>query len=200
MKRIILTLSTLLCALTLVGQTKIVENPETDAVYRLPIATGVSAVATPLTPLQLGLARSLNTVDFCAWEFTTSRESDVVAPRDGVVESITENRVLILHEDGIYTLLRAMDKVCVAEGDTVNRGDKVGVTSLGSFNNKWRVWMEVFHLRSNPNKGEIALSGSYDHLRQYINPIFTTRQKCKVQLTEGNSYTAKSRTWCWPWE
>jgi hypothetical protein len=34
----------------------------------------------------------------------------------------------------------------------------------------------------------------------YINPIFTTKGKCKVMLTDGNTYSVRARTWCWPWE
>lgn len=200
MKKLIITLATLASSLALVAQTKVVENPETDAVYRLPLENGSKVVATTLTPLELGLARSLNTVGFCAWELTTSTENDVVAPRAGVVEEVTESKVIIIHEDGIYSILSRLGSVCVEQGASVKRGDKVGTTSLSKITNKWRVWIEVLHLRSNPNYGELALSGTHENLKQYINPIFTTKQKCKVQLTDGGSYTVKARTWCWPWE
>jgi hypothetical protein len=60
--------------------------------------------------------------------------------------------------------------------------------------------MEVFFMRKNEAYGTVAQSGNSELLKQYINPIFTTRNKCKVLLTDGNSYTVKTRTWCWPWE
>lgn len=200
MKKLIITLAALVSSLALVAQTKVVENPETDAVYRLPLENGTRVVANSLSPLQVGLARSMNVVGFCAWELTTNHANKVVAPRGGVVEEVTESKVIILHEDGIYTILSHLESVCVEAGSTIDRGDQVGTTSLSKLSNKWRVWMEVLHLRSNPNYGELALSGTHENLKQYIEPIFTTKQKCKVQLIDGNSYTVKARTWCWPWE
>ena len=77
MKRVLITLSALICTLALSAQTLLVaENPQTDAVYRLPLAKGVQVVATSLTPVQLGLGRSNNLVDFCAWELTTTKRSE----------------------------------------------------------------------------------------------------------------------------
>lgn len=199
MKRVLITLSALICTLALSAQTLLVaENPQTDAVYRLPLAKGVQVVATSLTPVQLGLGRSNNLVDFCAWELTTTKSGAVFAPRAGVVEEALENRILIRHEDGIYTHLRGLESVSVAQGAKIDKGNEIG--TAGKNGNKWSVWMEVFFMRKNEAYGTVAQSGNSELLKQYINPIFTTRNKCKVLLTDGNSYTVKTRTWCWPWE
>lgn len=199
MKRIITTIATLACALSLVAQTTVVEAPQTDAIYRLPMEGGVKITAKTLTPLNLGMARMQNLVDFCAWELIATEATDVVAPRDGVVESATDGSVLILHPDGLYTQLDAMGSVAVKEGDKVTKGDKVGVAQ-DLDNGKWRVWVAAFHLKNNPAYGQVAQSGKSQYLYQYINPVFSTRGKCKVQLSDGGSYTVKARTWCWPWE
>ncbi|MBR2400839.1 MAG: M23 family metallopeptidase [Tidjanibacter sp.] len=200
MKKTLLTLATLLCSLALAAQTKVVENPETDAVYRLPFDKGVTLVAKSISPLQSGNARSMNLVDYCAWSLETDEYTNVCAPRDGVVESATESSVLILHPDGLYTLIERMETVGVQVGTEVKKGDVLG-TPLTYFDGVREVAISAFHLKTNPNYGSnAALNGSYEYLKQYINPIFTTRGKCKVQLTEGGSYTVKARTWCWPWE
>lgn len=198
MKRVIITLSAILCTFALSAQTTVVENPQTDAVYRLPFDKGAQVVATSLTPVQLGLGHAKGLIDFCAWELTTAEQTDVFAPRDGVVEEVSESRVLILHEDGIYTLLRGFEVENIAKGEEVEKGDLLGKATDNE--GKWSVRMEVFHLKKNPAYGEVAQSGKVEYLKQYINPIFTTRNKCKVILTDGNSYTVKARTWCWPWE
>ena len=198
MKRVITTLVALVCFLALGAQTTVVENPQTDAVYRLPMEKGVQVVAYSLTPIQLGLGHAQGLLDFCAWEFMTTQQSAIFAPRDGVVEEASESRVLILHKDGIYTQLRGFEVVNIAAGDSVKKGDILGNATKAD--NKWCVRMEVFHLKKNPNYGKVAQNGSAEHLKQYINPIFATRSKCKVLLTNGNSYTVKARTWCWPWE
>lgn len=198
MKRVIITLTALLCTLALSAQTTVVESPQTDAVYRLPMEKGAEVVATSLTPVQLGLGKAQNIVDFCAWEFTTPHQTAVFAPRNGVVEEVSESRVLIRHEDGIYTRLRGFEVVNITSGQKVKKGDILGnATKEG---NKWSVRMEVFHLKKNPGYGKVTQSGSSENLNQYINPIFSTKRKCKVILTNGNSYTVKARTWCWPWE
>lgn len=198
MKRVIFSLATLLVSLAVTAQTKVVESPETDAVYRLPMDNCAKVVATSLTPIQLGLGHAYNLLDFCAWELTTNERSAVVAPRDGIVEEATEGKVIILHEDGIYTRLRGLENVCVGKGTKVEKGDRLG--SAVEFDSKWSVRMEVFHLKENGAYGTVARNGNSNNLVQYINPIFTTRGKCKVQLISGNSYTVKARTWCWPWE
>lgn len=198
MKRVFFSLATLLCAFTMSAQTKVVESPQTDAVYRIPMDNCIEVVATTLTPVSMGLGHSLNLLDFCAWELTSDEATAVVAPRDGVVESVSDGRVLILHEDGIYTRLRGMENVCVGVGAEVQKGDRLGKAIEN--NGKWSVRMEVFHLKANGAYGTPARNGKYENLVQYINPIFTTRGECKVQLTNGNSYTTKARTWCWPWE
>lgn len=199
MKRIITTLATLICALSLVAQTTTIEAPQTDALYRLPMSKGAKVAARALAPTNLGVAMHQNLRDFCAWEISTTNPTDIVAPREGTVESANENSLLILHPDGIYTRLSALEGVCVAVGDKVEKGDKVG-TAYHTSKGTWRVWMEVFHLKSNPTYGTEAQSGNYERLVQYINPIFSTRGKCKTQLTDGGAYTVKARTWCWPWE
>ena len=199
MKRIITTIATLACALSLVAQTTVVEAPQTDALYRLPMENGVKITALSLAPIDLGVAMHRNLRDFCAWELLATKATDVVAPREGVVEDATDSSVLILHPDGIYTHLQSMASVCVKAGDKVEKGDTVGCARKTK-SGKWSLCMSVFHLKNNPTYGEVSPSGNYPHLRQFINPIFSTRGKCKVQLSDGGSYTVKARTWCWPWE
>ena len=195
-----LVFSLLLSAQSLVPQVTVEQEPQTDALYRLPFDKGVACVAYSLTPVRLNLARNYNLVDFCAWELVVAEPSVVVAPRAGVVEAVTDSGVLIRHEDGIYTRLRALNDVVVAEGQSVEKGETVA--RLGAENGKggYGIWMEVVYITPNPDYGTEALGGKGEHLTHYINPIFSSRGKCKVQLTNGNSYTVKARTWCWPWE
>lgn len=199
MKRFFALMATLVVSLSMVAQSTVVESPATDALYRIPMDKGVAVIAKALTPVNWGVAMHLNQVDFCAWEFSATKKSDVVAPREGVVESAGEGEVLILHPDGLYTSLQAMDGVTVKVGDSVEKGDKVGTAGHTS-NGNWRVWMAVYHLKSNPNYGTPARNGGYEHLVQYVDPIFATKGKCKEMLTDGGAYTVKARTWCWPWE
>ncbi len=199
MKRIITTLATIMSALSLVAQTTVVESPQTDVLYRLPMEGGVKITARTLTPRNLGIAMHQNLLDFCAWELLTTEATDIVAPREGVVEKVTDGSLLLLHPDGLYTLLDAMGSVTVKEGDKVAKGDKVG-TAQPLDGGKWRVWVVAYYLKNNPSYGQVAQSGNYEHLYQYLNPVFSTRGKCKVQLSDGGSYTVKARTWCWPWE
>ncbi|MBQ8272369.1 MAG: M23 family metallopeptidase [Tidjanibacter sp.] len=196
MKRVVVAFVMLVCSLSLGAQSVVVSSPQTDALYRLPFDKGVKCVAYSLTPVSMGLGHSHNLVQFCAWELVASEPTGVVAPRDGVVESVMERDVLIRHEEGIYTYLQGIDGIVVKEGDKVAKGDVVAAPAENV-----RVRMEVFYLTPNPKYGdESVLSGKSKTLRHYINPIFSTRSKCKVQLTDGNSYTTKARTWCWPWE
>ncbi len=200
MKRIISLLVALAVSLAVVAQSAVVvESPATDAVYRIPMEGSVAVVARELTPVNLGVAMHLNQIDFCAWEISATKSSDIVAPREGVVERVEEDSVLILHPEGLYTSLQAMGSVCVEVGDRVEKGDKIGESGRVS-NGNWRVWMATYHLMKNPNYGTPARNGSYEHLIKYINPVFTTKGKCKVMFVDGGSYTVKARTWCWPWE
>lgn len=195
-----MTLAVMAYGCALMAQTTVVENPQTDALYRLPMESGAKVVARTLTPVNFGKAMHRNLRDFCAWEIATTKPTEVVAPREGTVESATESTVVILHPDGIYSALYNLEGVCVEVGATVAKGDRIASAAQKSGENRWRVWMEVYHLKSNPAYGTPAQSGTYEFLVQYVNPIFSTRGKCKVQLTDGGAYTVKARTWCWPWE
>lgn len=202
MKRTIILISVLACSLMLSAQSLVPQNvveeaPQTDALYRLPFEKGVGCVAHSLTATRLDLARNHNLVNFCAWELVTVEPSAIVAPRSGAVEAVTDSGVLIRHEDGIYTRLRGITPI-VKVGDMVEKGDRIATTN-GEYE-KVSVWMEVFYLTPNPDYGTDALGGKGEFLTHYVNPIFSTRGKCKVQLTDGNPYTVKARTWCWPWE
>ncbi|MBO7300925.1 MAG: M23 family metallopeptidase [Tidjanibacter sp.] len=199
MKRLFVLLVALVASFSMVAENTIVESPATDAVYRLPMERGVAVVARALTPVNLGVSMSLNQIDFCAWELSATRTSEVVAPREGVVESVVGDEVVILHPDGLYTKLMLVEGVSVSVGDRLEKGDKVGLASASS-NGSWRVWMATYYLESNPNYGTPARNGKYEHLVKYINPIFTTKSKCKVMLLDGGAYTVKARTWCWFWE
>lgn len=200
MKKNLLTLATLLCSLALAAQTKVVEFPATDALYRLPFEKGTKVVAHSLSAVEAGKGRALNTVDFCAWSLQTKSNSDIFAPRGGVVEEATEGTLLILHEDGLYTQLSRLESVCVAAGDRVEKGTLVGKASQFDEQSPREVVMATFYVSPNPNHGGEALNSNYETLVHYFNPIVATRSKCKTQFTDGGSYTVKTRTWCWPWE
>ena len=196
MKRIVAALVMLVCSLSVNAQSEVATAPQTDALYRLPFDKGVKCVAHTLTPVRLGLGHRLNLVDFCAWELVASEPTSVVVPRDGVVESVTDSSVLIRHEENIYTRLGRVANILLKEGDRVAKGDVIAAPAEDV-----RVCMEVFYLTPNPNYGkEGRQSAKSENLVYYINPVFSTRAKCKVQLTSGNSYTVKARTWCFPWE
>ncbi len=199
MKRFFTLLVALVASFSMVAENTIVESPTTDAVYRLPMERGVAVVARALTPVNLGVAMRHNQRDFCAWELSATRTSEVVAPREGTVESVVGDEVVILHPDGLYTKLMLVEGVSVSVGDRLEKGDKVGTASASS-SGTWKVWMATYYLEKNPDYGTPALSGKSEHLVKYVNPIFTTKNKCKVQLTDGGAYTVKARTWCWFWE
>lgn len=199
-KQTLLTLAALLVgSLTMMAQTVVVTAPQTDAVYRLPFEKGVQVTATALSPVQMGLGHALNLVDFCAWQLSTTSSAEVVAPREGIIEKAGSNSLLLRHDDGLYTSLSGLESTSVAEGKKVARGEKIGEAS--EWNGKYLLRVESFYLTENPNYGtEGAVNSAAPTLRNYINPVFTTRGKCKVQLTDGGSYTVKARKWCWPWE
>ena len=198
MKKLFSLFAILALSLSMVAQSTVVESPATDAHYRIPMKKGAVAV-TALAPVNWGVAMHLNQVGFCAWEFSATKKCDVVAPREGVVESAGEGDVLILHPDGLYTSLQAIGSVVVKAGDKVEKGDKVGTAGYTS-EGVWRVWMAVYHLKSNPGYGTTARSGNYEHLVQYVDPIFVIKGKNCETLTDGGTYTVKARTWSWPWE
>ena len=205
MKKIILTIVALAVALTtLSAQMTVVEAPETDAVYRIPLKKGAVVQAERLSPLACGMAQHLNLVGFYAWKFTTKVPSEVYAARDGVVVETTRDRVRILHKEGIYTDYLGITNVKVAQGEKVKAGTPIASARVSNPNRpdlcKWSVVVMAFHFRTNPQYGEVALNGSYEYLRQFINPIFTTLGECKTHLTDGGAYTVRTRTWCWPWE
>lgn len=199
MKRLFALLVAIVASFSMMAEVVIVESPATDAVYRLPMERGVAVVARMLTPVNLGVAMRHNQRDFCAWQLSATQKSDVVAPREGTVESAEGDEVVILHPDGLYTKLMLVEGVSVSEGDRLEKGDKVGTASASS-SGTWRVWMATYYLEKNPDYGTPALSGKSEYLVRYVNPIFTTKNKCKVLLTDGGAYTVKARTWCWFWE
>ncbi len=205
MKRLFATIVATLCGLwALSAQLTVVEAPETDALYRIPLKKGAVVMAEMLSPLECGMAQHLNLVEFCAWKFSTKEPSEVYAAREGVVVETTRDRVRILHKEGIYTDYLGLTNVKVAQGQKVSARTPIGSARMSSPNSpskgRWNVVMLTFHFRSNPHYGEFALNGAYEHLRQFINPIFTTRGKCKTHLADGGAYTVRTRTWCWPWE
>lgn len=205
MKRLIATAIALMCAiLTSFAQLEVVEAPQTDAVYRIPLNKGAVVMAERLSPLACGMAQHLNLVDFCAWKFSTGKPTEVYAARKGVVVETTRDKVRILHEEGIYTDYLGVTNVKVAQGEKVKAGTPIASARVSNPNNpelcRWSVVMLTSHYRTNPQHGQIALNGAYEYLRQFINPIFTTKSKCKTLLEEGGAYTVRTRTWCWPWE
>lgn len=195
MKRVLLLVATMVCSLSMFAQSEVAEAPQTDAVYRLPFDKGVECVAYSLSAVRLNLARNYNMVDFCAWELIPSEPTSVVAPREGVIEKVEGSMVLIRHPENIYTRLRGVEAPIVEEGQQVRKGDTLAPVAEGV-----ELCMEVFYQVPNPKLGTVSLGGKGKYLTYYINPIFSTRAKCKVQLTSGNSYTTKARTWCLPWE
>ena len=205
MKRIVATTIALLCALlTAFAQLKVVEAPQTDAVYRIPLKNGAVVMAERLSPLACGMAQHLNLVDFCAWKFSASEPTEVYAARKGVVVETTRNKVRILHEEGIYTDYLGVTNVKVAQGEKVSAGTLLASARVSNPNSpelcRWSVVMLTSHYRTNPQYGQIALNGGYEYLRQFINPIFATKSKCKTLLEDNVAYIVRSRTWCWPWE
>ena len=205
MKRILLVIVALAAVFTtLSAQMMVVEAPETDAVYRIPLKKGVVVQAERLSPLACGMAQHLNLVDFCAWKFATKVPSEVYAARGGVVIETARDRVRILHEDGIYTDYLGVTSVKVAQGEKVKAGEPIASARVSNPNNpdlcRWNVVIIAFHFRTNPQYGQFALNGAYEHLMQFVDPIFTTRGECKTHLADGGAYTVRTRTWCWPWE
>ena len=205
MRRFFITIVATLCSLcALSAQLTVVEAPETDAVYRIPLQKGAVVQAEMLSPLACGMAQHLNLVNFCAWKFTTKVPSEVYAARGGVVVETARDRVRILHEEGIYTDYLGITNVKVAQGEKVKTGEPIASARVSNPNSpdlcRWSVAVMTFHFRTNPQYGKVALNGAYKHLMQFVDPIFTTRGECKTHLTDGGAYTVRTRTWCWPWE
>ncbi len=205
MKRLFATIVATLCGLwALSAQLTVVEAPETDAVYRIPLKKGVVVQAERLSPLQCGMAQHLNLVDFCTWKFTTKEPSEVYAARDGVVVETSRDKVRLLHKEGIYTDYLGISNVKVAQGEKVKAGTPIASARVSDSNKpdlcRWSVVVMTFHFRTNPQYGQFALNGAYEHLMQFVDPIFTIRGECKTHLTDGGAYTVRTRTWCWPWE
>ncbi|MBQ1213688.1 MAG: hypothetical protein IIX81_01515 [Tidjanibacter sp.] len=176
------------------------QTPQTDSVYRLPLEKGIIVSANELSPLAYGIAQHFNSVDFCAWEFTSSKPSAVCAARGGKVEFADANSAIVLHDDGTYAEYTRLEEVVVVAGDRLDRGDILAQASLRPLSGKWSVRMAVYYHKPNPAYGGEGRSSQYKTLMHYINPIFTTKGKCKVMLTDGNTYSVRARTWCWPWE
>ncbi len=176
------------------------QTPQTDSAYRLPLEKGVMVSVSELSPLAYGIAQHFNSVDFCAWEFITAKPSAVCAARGGKVEFADDNCVIVLHDDGTYAEYTKLDQVCVAAGSQLSRGDILAQASLSPLSGKWKVRMAVYYHKPNPAYGGEGRSSQYKTLMHYINPVFTTKGKCKVMLVDGNTYIVRSRTWCWPWE
>ena len=63
MKRLFATIVATLCGLwALSAQLTVVEAPETDALYRIPLKKGAVVMAEMLSPLECGMAQHLNLV------------------------------------------------------------------------------------------------------------------------------------------
>ena len=141
MKRVVLLVAMLVCSLSMFAQSEVAEAPQTDATYRLPFDNGVVCVAYSLSAVRLDLARNYNLVDFCAWELIPTEPTSVVAPREGVVESVEGDVVLIRHRENIYTRLRGATNPVVKVGDEVRKGDTLAPKAEGV-----ELWLEVFYL------------------------------------------------------
>lgn len=186
---------------TISAQESILEQtPQTESVYRLPLEKGFIVSVDALTPLAYGIAQHFNSIDFCAWEFTSANPSAVCAARAGKVEYADDSKVIVLHNDGTYAEYSRLDQVGVTAGDSIARGEEFAQCSLRKLSGKWSVRMAVYYHTANGNYGGEGLNAQYKTMMHYIDPIFSTKGKCKVMLTDGNSYTVRARTWCWPWE
>lgn len=185
-----------LVATTTLNAQHVVESaPETDAVYRLPLEKGLSVVATSLSAVEYGSGQHTNQANFCAWQLTASKPSKVYAAREGKVVATTDTSVTILHPEGLISSYERVGGVCVKEGDQVDRKSVIAQTT-----NKNRVVMTLYYNTPNPQFGTESVNGAYQSIKHYVNPIFATRGKCKVQLASDQAYTVRVRNWCWPWE
>lgn len=195
MKKILVLSVVILSTVFANAQNILPSAPATDAVYRLPLEKGISVVAQKLSPLEYGTPQHTNQVDFCAWQLNASEPSKVYAAREGKVSRVGEGVVEITHAEGLVSTYERLADICVVEGQEVDRKTQIATTKDKS------VVMTLYYFTSNPAYGtEGAVNGAYEALKHYVNPIFSSRAKCKVQLTAGNAYRVKVRNWCWPWE
>lgn len=99
------------------------------ATFIVPVTDGV--IIKPYSKDSLVFNTSLKKYEtHLAIDYKGADGANVLASGDGVVESVTEDKlygyvITILHENGIKTLYGSVDNVTVKTGDEVKRGDKI---------------------------------------------------------------------------
>ncbi len=99
------------------------------ALFIVPVTDGV--VIKPYSKDSLVFNSSLKKYEtHLAIDYKGADGANVLASGDGVVESVTEDKlngyvITILHENGLKTVYGSVDNVTVKTGDEVKRGDKI---------------------------------------------------------------------------
>lgn len=171
------------------------QNPQTGAVYRLPLEDRSTVVATSLSSVEARHFNALNLRNFRCWQFTTDHPSKVYAARKGSVVAADSHAVRILHADGTYAAYDDVDEVAVKVGDNVTVKTVIGRATKFA-KDKWSVRFELFYYAPNPDYGQQAVGSKSKYLSNYINPVFSVKNKCKVQLIDGNAYVVSTKRRC----
>lgn len=144
--------------------------------------------------------------NWTAYQFYSKGEIPVVAARKGLVVRIVDgiksdttqsysfksskNEILIEHKDGTFARYNALKagSICVCEGQTVNPGDKIGLTGRYDKKNKYQVRFMIYYLDKKLlfNMSEMK----HKSLNSYLKPLFLT-SKGIVFLEMKQKYTAR---------
>lgn len=106
-----------------------VDAGDASTTFIVPVTDGV--IIKPYSKDSLVFNTSLKKYEtHLAIDYKGADGANVLASGDGVVESVTEDKlngyvITIMHENGIKTLYGSVDNVTVKVGDEVKRGDKI---------------------------------------------------------------------------
>ena len=85
-------------------------------------------------------------------EYSSSKEFNVLSVMDGTISNVTKDdttlyTVEIKHDNDLVTIYEYLDSVNVSAGDSIKKGDKIGVSgrSIVNNNDNYTLHFEVYH-------------------------------------------------------
>ena len=85
-------------------------------------------------------------------EYSSSKEFDVLSVIDGTISNVTKDdttlyTVEIKHDNDLVTIYEYLDSVNISAGDSIKKGDKIGVSgkSIVNNNDNYTLHFEVYH-------------------------------------------------------
>ncbi|MBO5902632.1 MAG: M23 family metallopeptidase [Tidjanibacter sp.] len=167
------------------------ENPDTDFIYRLPYQLGTKATAVKISHIEAKHLPPDNLVNFRAYEFRFKENTDICAARSGKVLLVDWPKVQIQHSDGTVAEYNALEQhtICVAVGDEVNIGDKIGESGYSLFSEyEDVVTFELYHRQK--NSIQEGFRARIPVLNHYLEPLFKSQKGVKP-LRDMKRYKAK---------